>query len=107
MRTKYETIKLKQVLALYYEAGDKYVGVVTKDREAVPGLLVFEHVVDLTLYQCAGSKHKAAVPKTLSIEEARALVRERGGDQLQGSRGFQSLILYQPPHKFTVEFVVA
>lgn len=98
VKTNYKSIPLAKVVALYYEETDKYVGVVTKGREAVPGLLVFEHVVDLTLYQCAGSKHKEAVPKVLSIEEARAIVRDRHPD-------FQSLILYQPPHKFTVEFV--
>jgi hypothetical protein len=86
------------VVALYYPDEDKYVGVMTRRREAVPGLLVFEGIVQLTLYQCAGSKHVKAVPKILNLEEARVVVRSRGN--------MQSIILFRPPGSFTVEYVM-
>jgi len=86
------------VLALYYPDRDEYVGVQAKNRESIPGLLVFETIVDMTLYQCGGSRHKDADPKVLSLEQARELVRER--------EGFESIIWFKPPRKFTVEYVL-
>lgn len=86
------------VIALYYPDKDEYVGVMTRQREAIPGLLVFENIVHLTLYMCAGSKHVEAVPKILQIENARKLVRSK--DKMQ------SIILYRPPSSFTVEYVM-
>ena len=88
----------KMVVALYYPGRDEYVGVAAKQREAIPGLLVFESIVHLTLYQCAGSEHSEAVPKVLHLEEAREVVRTRNG--------FESIILFRPPRSFTVEYVV-
>lgn len=87
----------KTVIALYYPESDAYVGVMARQREAVPGLLVFKSIVHLTLYQCAGSKHIKAVPKVLQIEDARQVVRSR--DKMQ------SIILYRPPGSFTVEYI--
>lgn len=87
----------KMVIALYYPTADKYVGVMARQREAVPGLLVFENIMHLTLYQCAGSEHKDAVPRVLRLEEARDVVRSR--DEMQ------SIILYRPPRTFVVEYV--
>ena len=87
----------RMVIALYYPNEDEYVGVMTRQRESVPGLLVFENIVHLTLYTCAGSAHMAAVPRILDIEKAREVVRSR--DKMQ------SIILYRPPSSFTVEYV--
>lgn len=86
------------ILTLYYPDRDEYVGVRAKNRESIPGLLVFETIIDLTLYQCAGSRHMHADPKVLSLEQARELVRER--------EGFESIIQFKPPRKFTVEYVL-
>ncbi len=86
------------VIALYYPAEDTYVGVMARQREAVPGLLVFDNIVDLTLYQCAVSKHMEAVPKILQIEDARDVVRNR--DKVQ------SIILFRPSESFTVEYIM-
>jgi len=86
------------ILTLYYPDRDEYVGVRAKNRESIPGLLVFETIIDLTLYQCGGSRHKDADPKVLSLEQARELVRERAG--------FESIIQFKPPRKFTVEYVL-
>ena len=88
----------KLVIALYYPDEDKYVGIMSRQQEAVPGLLVFENIVHLTLYLCAGSKHMEAVPKILKIEEARQVVRRR--DKMQ------SIILFRPPKSFAVEYVM-
>ena len=88
----------KIVVALYYPGEDEYVGVMSKQREAIPGLLVFESIVHLTLYQCAGSKHSEAVPKVLRLEEAREVVRTRNG--------FESILLFRPPRSFVVEYVM-
>lgn len=86
------------LIALYYPEDDKYIGVMAKQREAIPGLLVFESIIHLTLYQCAGSRHLDAFPKVLNLEEARAIVRNRDG--------FESIIVFRPPGTFVVEYVV-
>ncbi len=85
------------VIALYYAGEDRYVGVIAKQREAIPGLLVFGNVVHLTLYQCAGSRHSGAVPKVLTLEDARTIVWSRDG--------LESIILYKPRRSFVVEYV--
>lgn len=84
------------MLALYYKKDAEYVGVKAKARESVPGLLLFEDIVSLTMYQCASGKHMNAIPKILSIEEARGIVRD--------CPMFNALILFKLPRNLVVEF---
>ncbi|MCE5200796.1 MAG: hypothetical protein ABFD54_13145 [Armatimonadota bacterium] len=88
----------KAMIALYYPEDDKYVGIMAKQREAISGLLVFENIIHLTLYQCAGSHHLRAVPKVLNLDEARAIVRNRDR--------FESIIMFRPPGTFVVKYVI-
>ncbi len=69
----------------------------TWQREAIPGLLVFESIIHLTLYQCAGSRHLDAFPKVLNLEEARAIARSR--------HRFESIIMFRPPQSLIVEYI--
>lgn len=83
----------EMVIALYYSDEDKYVGVMTRQREAIPGLLVFENIVHLTLYLCAGSKHMEAVPKVLQIEDARQVIRRNDKISQSSSTGHRNHLL--------------
>jgi hypothetical protein len=97
LSTEYKTIKAKDVLALYYPERETFVGIKAKTRESVPGLLIFEDMASLTLYQCATNEHTDATPKVLEIEQARDIVRI--------CPAFNALILFKPPKKLVVEFL--